>query len=230
MRTVAIIPARGGSKRIPGKNIVEFQGKPMLAWAIERALKADVFADVFVSTDSEEVAKVARKFGAKVPFLRDHHADDHSTVSEATCWTLRKLVKELSVTPDFVVQMMANVPLTRPETVRLFHEELAKEPERSLISCFEPRFSPLRWAIEKGPDGSGRFVFDEFSGKRSQDMPPLLIPTGAIWGASRNYLETHGDFYGPSFRLFEVDWLEALDIDTPEELEICRALAGVRSC
>ncbi len=83
-RRIAIIPARGGSKRIPEKNIIDFAGKPMIAWSIEAALKSNLFDRVIVSTDDIKIADIAKQWGAEVPFLRKECADDYSTVSEAT--------------------------------------------------------------------------------------------------------------------------------------------------
>lgn len=225
MLPIAIIPARGGSKRVPKKNIVDFHGKPMIAWTIEAAQKADCFSQIIVSTDSEEIADISRSYGAIVPFLRKEHADDHSTVSEATCWTVNELVENYSIESDFIIQMMANVPLKTPETIKKFVSMLLKDNSRSLISCFEPKFSPPHWAIEVKKDGTGHFPFNKKLAQRSQDLPRFLIPTGAIWGAHRNYLKKYVDFYGPSFRIFEMEWIESLDIDTLDELEICKALA-----
>ena len=202
----------------------------MISKAIEAALKADCFSHVIVSTDCPEIAEVSKKYGAEVPFLRDHYADDHSTVSEATYWTVKKLEEELGIKPNFIVQMMANVPLKRPETIIQFVEELEKDDECSLISCFEPKFSPPHWAIEKKKDGTGHFPLTQFLSQRSKDLPELLIPTGAIWGAKWDYLKKHQRFYGPKFRIFEMDWVEALDIDTPEELKICKILASYTKC
>ncbi|MBW3010546.1 cytidylyltransferase domain-containing protein, partial [Acinetobacter baumannii] len=80
---LAVIPARGGSKRIPRKNIKDFYGKPMIAWSIEAALKSECFDEVWVSTDDQEIADIAVKFGAKVPFLRPAHlSDDYATTAD----------------------------------------------------------------------------------------------------------------------------------------------------
>ena len=84
LRNIALIPARGGSKRIPKKNIIEFSGKPMIAWTIEAALKSEKFEKVVVSTDDPEIASVAQKYGAAVPFLREEDADDFTPISTVT--------------------------------------------------------------------------------------------------------------------------------------------------
>ncbi|MEA2042576.1 MAG: pseudaminic acid cytidylyltransferase, partial [Bacteroidota bacterium] len=83
MKNLAIIPARGGSKRIPGKNIKNFLGKPIIAYSVEAALKSELFCEVIVSTDDNEIAEVSKKYGATVPFMRsDENADDHATLSD----------------------------------------------------------------------------------------------------------------------------------------------------
>ena len=81
-KILAIIPARGGSKRIPRKNIINFQGKPMIAWTIESAIKSACFDEILVSTDDDEIAEISKNYGASVPFLRELNKDDHSNVSD----------------------------------------------------------------------------------------------------------------------------------------------------
>jgi len=102
-KIIAVIPARGGSKRIPKKNIIGLGGKPMLAWTIEAALKSKYINEVLVSTDDEEIAEVGRKHGAKVPFLRDKNADDHSPISLATIRALNQWEESGFEKPHIVV-------------------------------------------------------------------------------------------------------------------------------
>ena len=110
-KVIAIIPARSGSKRIPKKNIIDFMGKPMIAWTIEAARESKIFYDVLVSTDSEEIANLSRRFGASAPFLRDaKDADDITPVSEATINALINMENKSNVKYDMVVQLMPNCP------------------------------------------------------------------------------------------------------------------------
>ena len=227
---IAIIPARGQSKRIPKKNITGFHGKPLIAWTIEAALESGCFDRVVVSTDCPEISEAAKSYGATVPFLRKLYADDHSTISEATCWTVERLIETLNIKPGLIIQLMANIPLRNAHTIAAFVEEFSSNPSKSMISCFQSKFGPAHWVLERDIKGSGRFLLSEFAGKRSQDLPPLFFPSGAIWGANWEYLKAHNSFYGPHFRLFEMSWLEALDIDTPDELEICQRLADFKEC
>ena len=132
-RIVAIIPARGGSKRIPRKNIVDFCGKPLIAWTIEAAQKTGVFDAIVVSTDDEEIAKVSVEYGAEVPFLRDKKADDFSPVSEAIIRTIEQL-EEAGQTYDLVVQLFAVCPLRTSDEIidalQFFTEK------KSATTCF----------------------------------------------------------------------------------------------
>ena len=114
---VAIIPARGGSKRIPKKNIIDFLGKPMIAYTIEAAIASNCFDDIIVSTDDQEIADISVQYGAKVPFLREQYADDHSTISQATVHTLQKYSSELNENYESVVQLMANCPIRDSEDI-----------------------------------------------------------------------------------------------------------------
>ena len=110
-KRIAVIPARGGSKRIPKKNVIDFMGKPMISWSIEAALDSGLFDSVLVSTDCQDIADIALKYGADVPFLRSEYADDHSTVSQATRSALKQLKKVNGKNYDTVVQLMANCPI-----------------------------------------------------------------------------------------------------------------------
>ena len=94
-KNIAIIPARGGSKRIPKKNIIDFFGKPLIAHTIESAIKSNIFDRVIVSTDCKEIAKISLQYGAEVPFMREDKADDFSPISDATIYTLKRLKKRV---------------------------------------------------------------------------------------------------------------------------------------
>ena len=136
-KNIAIILARGGSKRLPKKNILDFGGKPLIAWTIDAALKSKIFNKVLVSTDDEEIANISLKYGAKVPFLRENNADDFTTSSIATHTALNQAEKYWNIKFDVVTQLMANCPLRTAddiqESVGYFHEN--KSPAQ--LSCFK---------------------------------------------------------------------------------------------
>ncbi len=223
MKVIAIIPARGGSKRIPKKNIVEFSGKPMIAWTIEAALNSNCFTDVFVNTDCPEIAEVATKFGAKTVFLRDKFQDDHATVSQATGYYASKLIN-LDYEFDVICQLMPNCPLRKANTIKSFCQHFIEEELNELISIVKPKFGNPLWSIEKDNNSQGSFVFNDKSSFRSQDLPELYYPTGSIWLATKEKLLESNNFYSTHFNVKELSWLEAIDIDELDELEIANKL------
>lgn len=230
-KRIAIIPARGGSKRLPGKNIMDFYGKPMIAWTIEAALKTNLFDLVLVSTDSFEIAEVAKKYGARVPFFRNEHADDHSTVSEATLTALNQIENYIGKTFETVVQLMPNCPLRTSENiinqVSLFEDSLLRS---SLLSGFSyGMFNPW-WAHYKGQSGNVERLYNQFDkNTRSQDLPELICPSGATWISQRESLKSHNTFYSPGYNFFEMAWDEAVDIDDLEDLKLAKAAYLMRN-
>ncbi|MFL0809590.1 MAG: acylneuraminate cytidylyltransferase family protein [Agarilytica sp.] len=223
-KPIAIIPARGNSKRIPKKNIIDFNGQPLIQWTIEAALQSQSFEQVFVSTDNEEIAKIARECGAEVPFLRDAYADDQSTVSQSTSWFVKKLRENAAdASCESVVQLMANCPIRTIDTIRAFVSFASTSPS-SVISVVEPKFGSPYWAMTCDESKRGRFLFEEYSSQRSQDLPQNYYPTGSLWYSSVERLIEAESFYSADYRVFDVPWLEAIDIDTREELDIAACL------
>lgn len=224
---IAIIPARGGSKRIPRKNIVPFNGEPMIAATIRAALASGCFTKVMVSTDDEEIAAVSRAAGAEVPFLRDANSDDHATVSDVIVHDLQRLAKS-GTSVQRVAMLMANCPLRTAEDIRLAVAAFDKAGGGFQISGFAYGFSNPWWAHRVGEDGTPEPLFPDIIGKRSQDLPELLCPTGAIWLADVPALLASENFYGPGWRLWEIDRVSATDIDDYGDLAVAKALLGVR--
>src|SRR3989304_3520795 len=132
---IAIIPARGGSKRIPKKNILDFFGKPLIAWTIEAARESRVFNRILVSTEDKEIAAVAEKFGVEVPFLRQDSFDDYSPVSEATISTLCQVKSVLNEEYENVVQLMPNCPLRQSSHIIDAFNNFLKSGGKFQISC-----------------------------------------------------------------------------------------------
>lgn len=145
-KKIAIIPARGGSKRVPGKNIIDFKGKPLIAWTIEAAKESGLFEKVVVSTDSEEIAEVSRKYGAEVPFLRATAADDHSPVSDATLSTILQL-EEIGEYYDDVVQLFAVCPLRNSKDIIDSYKFFLDKKTSFLLSCFKFVWMNPWWAV-----------------------------------------------------------------------------------
>lgn len=221
---LAVIPARGGSKRLPHKNILDFGGKPMLAWTIEAALHSDVFDRVLVSTDDEEIAAVARAHGAEAPFLRQEANDDHSPISVATLAALGQAEKHWKTSFASVVQLMPNCPLRRAEHIRAMAEHFTARKSNFLLSAFRFGWMNPWWAHQVDAQGKPTPLFADALKQRSQDLPPLLCPTGAIWMADVVALKKSASFYGPGFEFFLIEWLAAVDIDDQEDFDMAQAI------
>jgi len=225
---VAIVPARGGSRRIPRKNIVDFGGRPLLAWSVEAGLASGAFDDVFVSTDDAEIAAAAVAAGAQVPFLRDAAADDHATISDVTLHFLAQLETRLGLRYDTVAMLQATCPLRDAEDVRNAVAAIDASGAPLQMSCFDFAWSNAWWAFQRAADGTGKWLHPEMIEKRSQDQPPLFGLTGAICIGRVDSLRAAGTFYGPGQRFEPISWQAAVDIDTIEDLEFARAVLAMR--
>lgn len=227
-KIVAIIPARGGSKRIPKKNIIDLHGKPMIAWTIEAALQSRYIDRVVVSTDDEEIAEVSRKYGAEVPFLRAENNDDFSTVSMATIGTVKQLEALPEFSSEIIVQLMANCPARTSADIDDAVENFISKNIDFQISSFKYGWMNPWWAHKIDENNLPVPVFSEIGSARSQDLPELFCPTGAIWIAVKDQLIREGTFYGKDFSFFQLPWKKAVDIDDYEDLEMAEFIMRTR--
>jgi CMP-N-acetylneuraminic acid synthetase len=223
MKHIAIILARGGSKRLPRKNILDFHGKPMLAWTVEAALQSSQFDRVLVSTDDPETAEVAISFGAAVPFLRDSAADDISPSSEATLVALRQAESHWGEEFDMVSQLMANCPLRDAKDIANSVQNFLELDSQSQISCFRFGWMNPWWAAKLDEQGRPDYLFPEARLARSQELPPLYCPSGAIWVSRASGLKAERTFYQPGHRFHVLSWVSAMDIDDAEDLDMAKA-------
>jgi N-acylneuraminate cytidylyltransferase len=226
-KAIAVIPARGGSKRIPRKNIVEFMGKPMLAWTLEAAIKSKLFDRVLVSTEDEEIALVAKSLGAEVPFLRsEQFADDYSDVSAVTCWCLEQIKDRLEEEYQTVVQLMPNCPLRNETHIRDAYQCFTSKRLNFQVSAFRYGWMNPWWAATLDEQNRPKRIFPEAYNTRSQDLPPLYCPSGAIWIAKTKELLAKRSFYGADCKFHIIDWRAAIDIDDLEDLEMAKSMAN----
>lgn len=223
-KVIAVIPARGGSKRIPKKNIIDFMGKAMIAWTIEAALESQVFDRILLSTDSEEIAQVGRDCGLDIDFLRNDKNDDISPVSEATIAAIKQAEEYYGETYETVVQLMANAPLRKSIDIINHYNEFVSQEREFQLSSFKFGWMNPWWAAKLQEDNSPEWMFPEGITKRSQDLDDLYCPTGVIWIANVEKLKKSNTFYGPNYKFCEIDWKSAVDIDDYEDLEFAKAL------
>ena len=222
---LAVIPARGGSKRVPGKNIRPLLGHPAIAYTIRAAIGSGVFDRVMVSTDSDEIARIAGDAGADVPFVRDSSlADDHTPVSLATVDALERL-DPCGERYAVVAQLMANCPLRDADDVRDSYRQFVDTGAPAQLSV--TRFGWLNpwWAMQRGKDLVLDPLFTSHVTAPSQSLPELYCPTGAIWWARAELLREARTFHVPGRTGWEIPWQHAVDVDTEDDWAMAELLA-----
>lgn len=229
MKHIAIILARGGSKRLPRKNVLDFHGKPMIAWSIEATLQSGQYEHVLVSTDDPEIAEIARAFGAEVPFLRDSAADDVAPSSEATLAALLQAEQHWGKKFDAVSQLMANCPLRDADDITAAVQNFHSQGADGQICTFRFGWMNPWWAAKLDEKGSPDYLFPEARLARSQDLPPLYCPSGAIWISRASVLKSARTFYVPGHIFHSLSWISAMDIDDAEDLEMAKACFLVKN-
>jgi pseudaminic acid cytidylyltransferase len=226
-KVIAVIPARGGSKRIPGKNIRALAGKPIIAYTIAAACESGLFERVVVSTDSQEIAEVARQYNAEVPFLRDGSlADDFTPVSAVTADALVR-IDPAGDKFGLVAQLMPNCPLRTAQDVRDSFRQFESTAADSQISIVRYGWQNPWWAMRRNARQELEPVFKEQMTARSQDLPELFCPTGAIWWARSAALRRTKTFHLENKTGWEIPWQRGIDIDTFEDWEMAEALIRI---
>lgn len=223
---IAIIPARGGSKRIPRKNIKEFHNKPMIAYSIEAAKKSGCFDRVIVSTDDVEIAEVAKQYGAAVPFIRPADiSDDFATtldvMQHAVSWCQQQ---QWSI--DKVCCIYATAPFILPEYIQKGLTELSVDGVQYAFSATTFPF-PIQRAITLSKNGFISMLSPEYINTRSQDLVEAYHDAGQFyWGRASAFLEKKAIFDKHS-KMVIIPRKRVQDIDTYEDWELAEALFSV---
>lgn len=224
-RLIAVIPARGGSKRIPGKNIRPLVGKPLIAYTISAALESGLFERVIVSTDSPKIAEIARDYKAEVPFLRGEQlADDFTPVSAVTVDALLRL-DPAGDRFDAVAQLMPNCPLRTAGDIHNSYSQFEKTSAESQISVVRYGWQNPWWAMRRNELHELKPIFQEQMTARSQDLAELFCPTGAIWWARTEILRRVKTFYLENTTGWEIPWQRGIDIDNIADWEMAEVLS-----
>ncbi|QMU58534.1 MAG: pseudaminic acid cytidylyltransferase [Boseongicola sp.] len=220
--SVCLIPARGGSKRIPRKNIKLFMGKPMIGWSIDVAKAAQVFDRVIVSTDDVEIAEVARDLGAEVPFERPAEiSDDHATTKDVVEHALGWLDANGGM-PERLCCLYATAPFARAEDIQTGQEKL--DTARFAMPVTKFRF-PIQRAVEIDGDGHLRMFNPELYKTRSQDLPEAWHDAGQFyWGHTSAWL-SDSLLFGPDTAAIPLPAWRVQDIDTEEDWARAEILA-----
>lgn len=215
MKNLAIIPARGGSKRIPRKNVKTFLGKPMLAYSIETALATGLFDEVMVSTDDEEIAAVARQYGAKVPFMRTPAtANDYATLADVMKEVLTEY-KNRGQEFDNSCLILATCPMLQSQDISSAYNRLTSS-DFTMVYPVVLFSYPIWRCLDLAEDGSMKRHWPEFENSRSQDLPKEYHDTGTFyWYKNTEWLAGNIKIGG-----IEVDETTIQDIDTETDWKL----------
>lgn len=218
MKRLAIITARGGSKRIPQKNIKEFCGKPILAYSIEAALATGVFDTVMVSTDSEEIAEVAKKYGAEIPFYRSPEtSNDFAVTSQVIAEVLEEYGK-LGKRYDQVCCIYPTAPFVTAVRLREAVELLTQREADSVLPVVKFSFPPQRGVVEEG--GYINYIYPEHRNTRSQDLQPQYHDAGQFYCLNSDSFAAQKTLVMEKTVPLILSELEVQDIDTIEDWEM----------
>ncbi len=216
MSKVAVITARGGSKRIPRKNVKLFHGRPLIEYSIEAALRSELFDEVMVSTDDREIADIAVKCGAKVPFLRStSNSDDFSTTVDVLLEVFKEYEKEGKLY-DYYCCIYPTAPFLTPEKLQNSFQKFQVEKADFLIPVV-PFSYPVQRAFEITENGNLNFLSPEFRRTRSQDLPKRYHDVGQFYWGKVDCLKKERTQQVGKVIPFILDEVECQDIDTPED-------------
>ena len=226
MRRIAIVPARGGSKRIKGKNIRDFAGKPIIAYSIENAIASGLFQKVIVSTDDHKIAEVAKQYGAEVPFKRsEKNSDDFAILADVVLEVL-EYYKNQNIHFDQFCCILATAPFITSEKLTKSLSLL----ERGYDGVFSVvRFShPIQRGLRMDKDsGSVRMIWPENMNARSQDLEEVYHDAGQFYFMYSEAFHQQKKLFPENAGAFELTEWEAQDIDTEEDWRIAESKFGV---
>jgi len=216
---LALIPARGGSKGIPRKNVRPMAGRPLIAYAVEAAARSGVIDRIVVSTDDKEIADAARAAGAEVPFVRPAAlAGDETPMIAVITHTLATLGAQ-GFAPDIVVLLQPTAPLRKPSHVRQAVVQLRLTQADSVVSVTAvPQHLCPDYVMRRDADGRLRpFLAEGAAITRRQDVRPAYTRDGTVYAFWRRTLDQYGDLYGADCRALLVPAQESVNVDTPDD-------------
>lgn len=218
-KAIAIITARGGSKRIPGKNIKPFCGKPIIAYSIQAALASGIFSEVMVSTDSEEIAEIARTYGASVPFMRSEKtSDDYATTSDVIMEVMNRY-QEAGRNFQYICCIYPTAPFITPQKLVQAQRIMEEKQPVEVMPVVAFSYPPQRCYV-MDESGFMRYKYPEYSRARSQDLEKQYHDAGQFYMYhAPKYLELHGQVTEGVMPIV-VSELEVQDIDNEDDWKI----------
>ena len=218
-RILAVIPARGGSKGVPHKNIKQLAGKPLIAWTIEAARQSKYITTTIVSTDDEEICAVAKEYGAEVPFIRPPHFAEDDTPGVAP------ILHAIEQCPnyDYVVVLQPTSPLRTTEDIDGAIEKMLTHERDFCVSVAEATQSPY-WMYTLKDENNMQPLIDKPLVVRRQDLPKAYILNGAVYVAKVEELKKTETFLTPETVAYEMPEERSFDIDVERDFYICERM------
>ena len=216
-KIVTIIPARGGSKSIPKKNIINFCGKPLIAWSIEQALGAKIKNRVYVSTDDTEIAKISKAYGANIIWRPRTLARDTSSSEEALLHAVSEIEKKSAV--DFVIFLQATSPIRTSEDIDNAMRCFVSNKADSLFSVALLEDYCI-WEIKNNAYKS--VTYDYKNRGRRQDRKSCYLENGSIYIFKPEILKKYKNRFGSKVSMYMMPFWKSYEIDNYEDIEICR--------
>lgn len=220
MNTIGIIPARGGSKGIPKKNITPFLGEPLIVHTIQQALQSNRLDEVFVSTDDEEIASTSKEAGATVIDRPSEIAGDRDPTEDALIHTL-DVLNEDGINPKIVVLLQCTSPLRRENDIDNATAMVAKDRYDSVLSACEDH--SFYWAL--GDDDAEPINYDPKSRSMRQEIDSWYMENGSIYVMTTELLQEEGCRLGGTVGIYEMPEMLSFEIDHPDDLELIEYIA-----
>jgi len=213
MRSICLIPARGGSKRIPRKNLKLFFGKPLILWSIEAALSSGIFDEIYVSTDDIEIAEIAASNGANIPFLRPKNISNDYAVDQDVIDHFLGWMKENKIAADNLCYLYATAPFITRETL-IGVRKLLEESEAYMAHTITKYDFPVLKALKKDKNDCLKYMWNEYSKSRSQDLSEFFHDAGQCY-----FFDLKKSYVEKKIVGYILPRLYCQDIDTIEDFE-----------
>lgn len=222
---LAIIPARGGSKGLPGKNVKDLFGKPLIAWSIDIATACTSIDRVIVSTDDKNISEVAKEYGAEAPFIRPAElSDDTASTINVLFHAIDWCGKHQGFRPEYIILLQPTSPLRSIEDIEGTIKTLKNKKVRAVVSVCENNHHPW-WSNTLPENGNMKdFLNPEIINKRRQDLPVFYRLNGAIYLAHTNYLYKCNGFFGPDTFAYKMPINRSVDIDSEIDFKLSSLL------
>ena len=226
MKILGIIPARGGSKGIPNKNITDFSGKPLIAWTIKAALDSNSLDKIIVSTDNQRIAEISSSIGAEVPFIRPSHlSGDDAAAIDVDIHAINWLENNENFYADYIVHLQPTSPFRLAEDIRNAIDLAIKKKADSVVSLCAVSEHPY-WMKLVSNDGKITNFLNEKQVNNRQKLPVVYRLNGAIYIARTHLLQEKRTWFFEQTYAYIMARQSSIDIDEPFDLKIARLLVS----